>query len=82
MGSKVMNTVTLAGEVDENGQLLAHVPPSIRPGPVTIMILPASEEDDGGDAWMAAIAREWVDELADPRQDVYTVADGEPVDES
>jgi hypothetical protein len=77
-----MNTVTLAAEVDEKGQLSAHVPPSIRPGPVTIVILPASQEDDGGDAWMAAIAREWADELADPRQDVYTLADGEPVDES
>lgn len=32
--------------------------------------------------WTEGIAREWHDELADPREDIYTLADGEPVDES
>jgi hypothetical protein len=31
---------------------------------------------------MAGVAREWADELSDPAQDIYTSADGEPLDES
>ena len=27
------------------------------------------------------VARQWEDELSDPRQDIYTLADGEPVNE-
>ena len=30
--------------------------------------------------WMSGIAREWSDELSDDRQDIYTLDDGEPVD--
>ena len=39
-------------------------------------------EVDAGDAWMAGVASEWADDLADTRQDVYTLADGEPVRET
>jgi len=37
-------------------------------------------EDEAGENWMAGIAREWHDELSDPREDIYTLADGVPVD--
>lgn len=30
--------------------------------------------------WMQAIAEEWQEELADPREDIYTLEDGEPID--
>jgi hypothetical protein len=40
----------------------------------------AAEEDDAGSAWMAGIGTQWADELSDPREDLYTLADGEAVD--
>jgi hypothetical protein len=46
------------------------------------LILPATEDDDAGSGWMAGVAHEWADDLADAQQDVYTLADGEAVDDS
>ncbi len=77
-----MNNIVLAGQVDENHRLSAEVPDSIPPGPVTVMIVPPSKDDDAADAWMTGIAREWAEDLSDPQQDIYTSADGEPVLES
>lgn len=38
--------------------------------------------DDAADsAWTEGIAREWETELSDPREDIYTMEDGEPVDD-
>ncbi len=31
-------------------------------------------------AWAAFVAHEWHEELADPREDIYTLEDGEPID--
>ena len=77
-----MSTVKVNGNVDENHQLTADVPESVPAGPVTVLIVPATQEDDAGDAWMAGVAHEWADDLSDPRQDIYTLADGAPVRES
>jgi hypothetical protein len=77
-----MNMVRLSGNVDENRRLSAQVPASIRPGPVTVLVLPISREDDEAHVWTAGIAQEWVDELSDRDQDIYTLADGEPARES
>ena len=77
-----MNSTKITGHVDENHRLSANVPDSIPPGPVTVLIVPAPPEDDAGVAWMAGIAQEWADDLNDPSQDIYTLADGEPVRES
>ena len=77
-----MDAGKVSGNVDENRRLSARVPATIPPGPVTILIVPASQEDEAGTAWAAGIAREWADELRDPGQDIYTLTDGEPVDES
>lgn len=43
-------------------------------------IEPAVGDDDVGLHWMDLIAWEWHDELSDPRQDIYTLQDGLPVD--
>jgi hypothetical protein len=43
-----------------------------------IVLIP--EEDEAGGAWMQGIAREWAAELHDPREDIYTLEDGKPVD--
>lgn len=44
------------------------------------MIVFMSEEDEAGTAWAHGLAREWADELRDPRQDIYTLADGQMID--
>jgi hypothetical protein len=76
-----MKTIKLSGTIDEQHRLVADVPPELPPGPVELMlVLPSSGEDDAGDAWMEGIAREWADELGDPREDIYTLEDGSPVD--
>ncbi len=78
-----MSMIKVVGNVDADRRLSAQVPASIRPGPVTVLVLPVSEEDtDEATAWATGIAREWADELADPDLDIYTLADGEPVRES
>ena len=33
-------------------------------------------------AWETGIAREWRQDLADSRQDIYSLDDGEPVDDA
>jgi hypothetical protein len=37
-----------------------------------------SDEDDAGQRWAEWIAHEWADDVSDPREDVYTLADGSP----
>lgn len=77
-----MNPVKVNGHINADHQLTAVVPESVPAGPVTVLIVPASQEDDAGNAWMAGVAREWADDLNDERQDIYTLADGEPVHET
>jgi hypothetical protein len=79
---QIMNAVKVHGNVDANHHLTAMVPATIPSGPVTVLILPAPQKDEAENAWSAGIAQEWADELSDQRQDIYTLADGEPVDES
>jgi hypothetical protein len=75
-----MKTIKLIGHVDENHRLCAEVPPTVMPGPVeVVVVLPAESEDDISKAWTAGIAREWA-EFDDPREDIYTLEDGEPID--
>jgi hypothetical protein len=76
-----MESIEIQGYVDGEHHLSASVPGSIPPGPVTVVIKPSPPDGDDVDAvWMAAIAREWAEDLADTRQDIYTLEDGEPVD--
>jgi len=77
-----MEFIRITGRIDDRHLLSAEVPDSIPPGPVTVLIVPGVQEDDAGQAWMAGVADEWADELGDARQDIYTLADGEPVGES
>jgi hypothetical protein len=55
------------------------VPEELPAGPVRLIVL-FSEEDEAGTAWSHGLAQEWRDELSDPREDLYTLADGQPVD--
>ena len=77
-----MTALKVFGQVDQSHRLSAVVPESIRPGPVEILLIaPTREKDDAGTAWAESVAREWHEELSDPREDIYTLADGEPVDD-
>lgn len=78
-----MGMIKILGHVDEQHLLRAEVPDTVGPGPVELLLMvPSDSEDEAGTAWMAGIAREWAPELSDPREDIYTLADGEPLDES
>ena len=75
--------IRVVGQVDEQHRLSVELPASVPPGPVHVLVLPATgDEDEAGDAWMAGVALEWHAELSDPREDLYSITDGEPVDEA
>jgi hypothetical protein len=77
-----MSTIRVIGRVDEQHRLSADVPPSVAAGPVEVtIVVPSAQEDDAGPAW-DGVASQWAQELADAREDIYTLADGEPVDAS
>lgn len=74
-----MQPIRVFGEVDDQHRLLATVPDSVPPGSVEVVVIARqAEEDDAGENWMAGIAREWHTELSDPREDIYTLEDGDP----
>jgi len=74
-----MKALALMGEVNTKPLLQAQVPEALPPGPVRIIVL-IPETEDMGEAWMQGIAREWAAELSDPREDIYTLEDGKPLD--
>ena len=76
-----MNAIELVGDIDEQHQLHAQVPTDLPAGPVRVIVLLPDEDKDGG-TWAQATAGEWSRELQDPREDVYTLDDGEPVNGS
>lgn len=78
-----MATIRLMGRVDEQHRLSAEVPPSIAAGVVEVtIVVPEADDDEAAREWEKGVAREWSSELADPREDIYTLNDGEPIDGS
>jgi hypothetical protein len=73
-----MKAIELIGDIDEQHRLRASVPEEFPAGPVRLIVL-LSEEDESGGVWARGVDREWADELGDSRQDLYTLADGKPV---
>jgi hypothetical protein len=73
-----MKAIELIGDIDAQHRLQAQVPEELPAGPVRLIVL-LPEEDDGGVAWAHGISKEWADELQDPRQEIYTLEDGQPV---
>ena len=73
-----MKAIELIGDIDDQHRLLAHVPAELPAGPVRLIVL-LPEEDHAGIAWAHGLSKEWADELQDPRQDIYTLQDGQPV---
>jgi len=76
-----MSTIRVLGQIDDQHRLTAAVPPTVAPGPVEVLVLARNQdEDETGEEWVAGIAREWKAELTDPREDIYSPTDGEPMD--
>ena len=73
-----MKAIQLIGDIDQQHRLHAEVPAEVPPGPVRLIVLPP-DEDAACCAWAQAVAGEWVAELSDTRQDIYTLDDGEPM---
>ncbi len=78
-----MKALEFVAEVDMHHRLQLELPETA-PGPVRVLVLVPEQEvsDAEGEAdavWMQAIAHEWREELADPREDIYTLEDGEPI---
>jgi hypothetical protein len=74
-----MKAIELIGDVDEYHRLTAQVPQELPAGAVRLIVL-LPEEGEAGAAWAPGLTREWADELRDPRQDIYTLEDGQRVD--
>ena len=73
-----MRAIELIGDIDEGHRLRAQVPEELPPGPVRLIVL-LPDEDEAGNPWAQGIAKEWSDQLADARQDIYTLEDGQAV---
>lgn len=73
-----MKAIEMFGEIDEEHRLQVSVPEELPPGPVRLIVL-LPDEDRGGLAWEHGVAKEWAHELQDPREDIYTLEDGQPV---
>jgi len=73
-----MKAIELVGDIDEQHRLLAQVPAELPAGPVRLIVL-LPDEDDAGMAWAQGVDSEWLEELRDSRQDVYTLEDGQAV---
>ena len=78
-----MENIRIKGRVDTNHQLTAQVPAEVGPGEVELILVFSRDEEAAADEqWANAISREWAAEWNDPREDIYTITDGEPVDGS
>ena len=80
MENTPMKAIELVGDIDEQHRLRADVPKDLPVGPVRLIVL-LPDEDEAGIAWAQGVAKEWADDLADTRQDIYTLQDGQPVNE-
>jgi hypothetical protein len=77
-GNLLMKAIELTGDIDDQHRLRAKVPNDLPAGPVRLIVL-LPEEDAAGAGWEVGVATAWASELKDPRQDIYTMEDGQPV---
>ncbi len=75
-----MQAIEMRAHVDHEHRLSVTLPPGTPPGQVrVIVLLPDVETGDAAEAvWAQGVAREWAADWADPREDIYSLADGEP----
>ena len=69
----------LEGVVDADGRLTLDIPIPLDPGRVRVTV-DTAEVDDEEEVWRAFLAHAWRDVGNDPAEDIYTLADGKPID--
>ena len=76
-----MTAIEVTGMIDENHQLKLDEPlPVTGPIPVRVIVLYPTLTDIDESLWLQAAASNPVFEfLQDPEEDIYTLADGNPV---
>jgi hypothetical protein len=77
-----MKTIELLARVDENHRLTIEVPAEVRPGTVKVTVAWPENEDPDDLSWSGAVAARWEADWLDPREDIYSLEDGKPEDES
>lgn len=77
---RVMHAIETTGRIDERGSLrLDEELPVGSQGPVRVIILVPDIDEPGEAEWLRAVASNpGFADLADPREDVYTLEDGKP----
>jgi len=77
-----MKTFDLEGTIDPSGRLIVETPLPLRPGRVRVRVDVDEEDAAEGEEeiFRAMVAHSWADSLNDPREDLYTLADGVPID--
>ena len=76
-----MRAIAIVGEIDEHHNIRAEAPEDMPPGRVQLIVV-RPDEDEVGAFWPWGVSQAWSDELGDTRQDLYTLADGQPSDAS
>ena len=76
-----MRAIGIVGRIDPDHQIRAEAPRDLPPGCVPLTIV-RPDEDESGAFWPWDVSRAWSDDLGDARQDIYPLADGQPVDAS
>jgi hypothetical protein len=74
----MMSRIEITGTVDNQHQLCLTVPEEIRPGRVRVTLEVADDEEDD---WRRDTGAIWARDY-DPREDIYTVQDGDPINEA
>lgn len=74
-----MRAISIEGQIDEHHKIHAEAPQGLPPGRVHLIVI-GPDEDEAGAFWPWDVSQAWRDELGDVRQDLYTLADGQPVD--
>ena len=74
-----MPTVTLQAHYDGRQIVLDEPYELPANAPLMVTVLPSSSDTDSEEAWLQAVSSsEAFAFLADPAEDIYTLADGEP----
>ncbi|MBI1830240.1 MAG: hypothetical protein HYR84_02175 [Planctomycetes bacterium] len=74
-----MTRVEIVGTVDDQHRLSVVVPEQVKAGRVKVIL---EIDDDGEDDWRMGVAEIWARDWSDPREDIYTLEDGEPINDA
>lgn len=75
-----MKSIIIDGQIDEQHLLRAVVPTNLLPGPFRfVMTILEGDDELFVDDWTRGIGKQWLAKLSDPREDIYTLDDGEPI---